>query len=257
MKMRSIGVLAWLALFATACSTIHYSQLQGSYQTLRQREASFGGSTSALDRDELAAAFMAVAQDAHELAKDENDPVTKVAILRLSAVSAWRAQDRGGALALSASTEGRQACEGLSDETYGAPRDCALLLFVPNFVARDRLVASLPRTPASTSDPRANGAFVAKVGENANAINVLAEENVEGWAVIGSGTGAYQNLAPGVKDYIQAQVRADACWTFGLQDALGAIAAQDAANAEAAAGAVAQLEPAVAEYQAQFRREGC
>jgi hypothetical protein len=257
MKTRFYVVLVGLALILTGCGTIHFSQLQGSYQTLRQREASFGSTTSELDRDEVGAAFMAVAQDASELAQSEGDDVTKISILRLAAVSAWRAQDRGGSIALSASTQGRQACEKLSDGSFGAPRDCALLLFVPNLVTRDRLFERVLPAPPNASDPSINAAFVARVRENAAAFASLANASVDGLKAIASDTGAYRGLAPGVMDYLQAQVKSDACQTFAMQDALNAIAARDSANAEIAAEALSDITPAVDTYRADFDRRTC
>jgi len=259
MTIRIKPALAGLLLTLCSCATLPLVQLQSSYDTLRTREGPQGEATS----DEVRAGFILVAQDAMGMAGKAKERATNIAILRLAAVSAWRAQDRdyrngeAGSLAFAAAEKGKQLCGTVSAREFGAPRDCALLRIIPTLVQYDALEGRLPTAPLDTMNPAKNRQYAEGVATYTRALVALAREATAAWTEIKSGTGAYEGVSPGVIDYVNYQYGSAACKAYEVNNALQAIAGQDPTNVETAQAVLGQLGPAMSLYTPNAPMAGC
>ena len=144
MKPLARLVFAGIAWIVAGCVATDFGPLNSTYSTLSNREVE----TTRLDRDskayaetqdELSASYKELAVSAYEVSRDSNQkPATRVAALRLAAISAWKGNDEE--LYNKAQPEGERACDQLATGTAGAPRDCAFLKYLPTLKTYDQLV---------------------------------------------------------------------------------------------------------------------
>lgn len=140
------AIAALVAVALGGCVATDMLPLNTSYDVLSQKELT----TSKLDhrskeylqgRDEVQAGYKTLAANALKASGESGQtPATKVAALRLAAVAAWKGGDDD--IYSQAQPAGQAACGQLPAGTGGAPRDCALLFYLPTLRVIDELTAA-------------------------------------------------------------------------------------------------------------------
>jgi len=137
-----------------ACTATRLATLQGNFNTLYEAKQRCEQSTGVPDEripceGEQDMALYELARGADAAASSAADPRTRIALLRLAGVAAWQgAGAAADALVNKVSFEGVMRCDALEErvrahETWGAPRDCALLVLLPALLAHEVKLAQL------------------------------------------------------------------------------------------------------------------
>ena len=143
--MRSC-LLVLLVAPLLACTATRLATLQGDFNDL------YGTKNACEEQDASARALSCEGQEiplyelavsAEAAAGKARDARTRIALLRLAGVSAWQGVGRNAdQLVTRVSLEGVKRCDALEErvrrqETWGAPRDCAMLVLLPALLAHD------------------------------------------------------------------------------------------------------------------------
>ncbi len=137
-----------ILLALPSCTASNFSSLQSAFLDVQQ--ARITCSQKAQDKaPDTAQALMCsgsdrpvlldIAQQADKAASDRGDPRTRIGLYRLAATAGWESRlPEGLSLASDARAEGMRLCASLPAQSFGAPRDCALLAVTDVFVAHER-----------------------------------------------------------------------------------------------------------------------
>ena len=201
--------LAGVVLALAGCVATDFGPLNSTYSTLSNREAE----ATRLDRDskayaeakdELAASYKELAIQAYDLSKDTGQkPATRVAALRLAAVSAWKGDDDD--IYGKAQPEGERACDQLPAGTAGAPRDCAFLKYLPTLKAYDQLAKAY--NDKTTAGP-ARAAKLLALLPNVDALRSSQETLLP---QVNGGAGHFAGIAPSTQAFFRKFAFASAC----------------------------------------------
>jgi hypothetical protein len=152
--MRTSRWVSWVfcaaaAAFIAGCAGHQILDLNGQLIQAQQQKANIEQARDAaqgVKRDEavikiaqLAEQFEGIANTAYAQAAQSPDPKAKISLYRIAATADWQ---RGNERALTVAQEGTQACNTLNGFNI-APRDCAILLMIPNLLVNDLWVAKL------------------------------------------------------------------------------------------------------------------
>lgn len=161
MLRRVLAIGAALALVLSGCSAAKLKEVQDRFSVLvEQRQALVKEDASwakrspvptsreefqALERStmsnwvSLRADFLSLSKAALATEPDIDDPRTKIAVLRVAALSGWLAGAEGSTSMALAKTAGGSLCAALArNAQIGAPRDCALIEFAPSLVGIEK-----------------------------------------------------------------------------------------------------------------------
>jgi len=204
-----------IALVLGGCVAVDLSQLNTRYDVLIQRKTALppAPASTTIDisysqqNEDIEAGFKSLAADATKAAGDATQPATKIVALRLAAVAAWQAKD--DATFATAQAAGTTACSQLAQGTVGAPRDCAILAFLPILRAYEQTAAKsnalavregnndmtvLPESTSLLSDLRA-----------------LHDSELQVLPPIINGEGPYAGISPTTLGYFGKVALASAC----------------------------------------------
>jgi hypothetical protein len=141
----------WLAivLMLSGCASTQILDLNGELTTLQQQKTTLEqqrNSSQDVKKDELtvklaqvSTQFEQVADSAYAQAKQTGDVKAKISYYRIAATAEWQ---RGNERALTIAQEGTQTCDAQNGFEV-APRDCTILLTIPNLVVNDLWIAKL------------------------------------------------------------------------------------------------------------------
>lgn len=159
------------ALAASGCTATNMEGLETRYQALVEQVSApvpaigdepnshkvVGTLVQAGIHDE----FYLLGQHAMAMVEKAKDPLTKIALLRLAALSGWLSENPSGiALATEAAAAGRRNCGALKPNQYYPQRDCAIAQILPTLLTSQELywrVRAMPLDdpmPAALTDAR-------------------------------------------------------------------------------------------------------
>jgi hypothetical protein len=209
LRLAVLGV----ALATGGCIASDLSQLNTRYDVLAQRKTSLPpppqsstNTTYYKNVDDVEAGFLSVAGDAYSLSKETGiNPATKIVALRLATVAAWQGNDNGTgpqSVYSNARADGQNACDQLGKGATGAPRDCAIITYVP--VLREyeglalKVIALKNPAPADLS-PIVSGLSTLRQSQLLYLPKVLGNQP------------PYAGLSQTTKDYFRKVALASAC----------------------------------------------
>jgi hypothetical protein len=208
-RMHTVFLAVILTTGLAGCETAHtLSNLNASYSTLLARQAAADPKLDVIAKDEILLGFATVAMDADTLAKEAKDPATRIVAWRLAAVAAWQARERGGKeLYDNAHAAGMRECDSLPTGRLGAPRDCAILTYLPILRGYEALVFSLKdyeRISGAGQQLALLESTTAGQQALSNAISQLMPK-------VNSKQNGYAGASPEILDYLNAQSVRVAC----------------------------------------------
>jgi hypothetical protein len=179
---RGIWAAVFVLLFIYGCTAASFSSLQSDFITLYQQK---DRCEQAQKKDETLPsecmadydqALINIAQEAEKLEGKAEDARTRIGILRLGALAAWQAGEKGFNKADDLASKGSRLCESLDREHFGAPRDCAILGVLPALVAHDSWVAQ--SKDLATKNPEDKAVFFENFAANykLNTWDVVAKQ---------------------------------------------------------------------------------
>jgi hypothetical protein len=214
------ALLPLLLTCTLGCSSVRLATLQSDFDDLygaRQACAKRADAREAPDAPgpELPCegqdvALYELALDAEKAARRAGDPRTRIALLRLAGVAAWQGAGReADALVAKAALEGVTQCDALEEqvrrqETWGAPRDCAVLVLLPALLAHDVQLERLARLRAAGACATGDVSLAELVDSWADS-TVLFVQRREAKAL------GYRGLSPGVRRYVAETKRRMMC----------------------------------------------
>jgi hypothetical protein len=202
-----------LVLATSGCIATDLSQLNTRYDVLAQRKTSLPpapqsptSTTYYKNVDDVEAGFSSVASDAYSLSKGTGiDPATKIVTLRLATVAAWQANDNAKdpkSVYSNARADGQNACDQLGKGASGAPRDCAIITYVPVLRAYEDLAQKMIalRTPTASD-----------ISTIASGLSTLLQAQLLSLPKILAGDAPYAGISPTTTDYFRKVAFASAC----------------------------------------------
>lgn len=202
------------------CVPVDLSQLNTRYDVLMQRKAAlkapdastFDGSYER-EKEEVDAGFKALATEASKVSGEADQYATRIVALRLAAVAAWQGNDT--ATYTTAQDAGVKLCSASPPRgTIGAPRDCAILAYLPIVRAYEQKAVSSNALVERESQndmtvlPEAS-ALLPKL--SALRESQLLLNNQPLLTAIVKGQGQYDGISPTTKDYFRRIALATAC----------------------------------------------
>jgi hypothetical protein len=208
---RIAALLVALALAGCGVAT-DLSQYNTRYDVLAQRKSALGRPSQDIaylkNAEDIEAGFRVLAADATKASGAATEPATRIVALRLAAVAAWQAND--DATYTTAQSAGATACRQIPKGSVGAPRDCAILAYLPVLRAYEQDVntARAIAERQARNDPTVIAEAAALVGK----IRVLRDENMVSLPDIVNGRGVYDGVSPTTVDYFRKVALATACF---------------------------------------------
>jgi hypothetical protein len=206
-----------LAALLCGCAAVSLSDLQGSFDRAVQARGDCSmAATKGAQRPGACrtgdVALLAVARQAHSARDQASDARTNISTLRLAANAGWEsATPEGLEIADAASAEGVRRCDAVSDQQFGAPRDCALLRVAPAMVAHVRAVMLIDRIERSNPIAGEDRERLASVSDSYVAGTFEFIERVRSTRLAGD-----KDLDPSVLSYLDQQRRAFYCTAAAL-----------------------------------------
>jgi hypothetical protein len=145
MGMRN-GILVLLLAPLLSCTATRLATLQSDFNDLYSAKITCepnDGADTGLACEGQDVPLYQLALEAEASARKAKDPRSRIALLRLAGVAGWQGTgDNANELVERVSLEGVQRCDALEQrvrakETWGAPRDCAILVLLPALLAHD------------------------------------------------------------------------------------------------------------------------
>jgi len=203
--------LLGIALATGGCIATDLAQLNTRYDVLADRKAAIPqapqsptNTTYYRNVEDVEAGFKSVASDAYTLSKESGiDPATRIVALRLATVAAWQANDdtkNPKSLYNNARSDGQNACDQLGKPS--APRDCAIITYVPVLRAYEELAlqAIALKAPAS-----------ADISPIVSGLSTLLQSQLLYLPKILGGDGIFAGISPTTRDYFRKVALASAC----------------------------------------------
>lgn len=201
----------------------------------------------------LRADFLSLSKAALATEPDIDDPRTKIAVLRIAALSGWLAGGEGSSSMAGAKTKGGQLCKSLADSgQVGAPRDCALIEFAPyldgiekarrgtdNLYAEYKWLERDPSIP-SVSKPSLDNQKGAELLRELEKVIGIAKEAKSGASTAALDINAAKGAYAGISDTALAYINGNLMDLVCINDTILSIA-ENAATASSS-GSVQQRE---------------
>jgi hypothetical protein len=194
------------------CNARTLSSLHDTYDDLRARQKTLPKGSDdiadVIERDDVQSGFSNVAKEADALAKDSAKPETRIVAWRLGTISAWQArlpetQRLGDEMQAKGATE----CGSLTGNTLGAPRDCAILAYLPFLQAYETVATAINRTRAGAQNMRTIEILEANVGK----LEGLQTRSATTLPAIYGGQPPYKGISPVVVGYFVDKTVMAAC----------------------------------------------
>jgi hypothetical protein len=150
MRIAPLCVSAALGLAVAGCTTVDMDRLEGRYEALvratRDRQTNLATPADlapALIGAGSGASFLELAQSSNELAKKAGDTATRIALLRIAALSGWQSQvPEGRDAASKAADEAGRLCDAIDPaKAFKPARDCAVAKIMPMILNAESLRA--------------------------------------------------------------------------------------------------------------------
>jgi hypothetical protein len=219
---RILGLTLTIAAGAAlaGCVATDLSQLETRYTVLNQQKQTTDSNplvrtasaevTVQGERDDVQAGFATLAKDSLAVAGDADNPATKISAYKLAAVAAWK----GGTSYIEATEKGGALCA--AGKTSVAPRDCAILVYVPTFATYDQVAREANAAPVKTVD------LVRKLLNEAQ--TMLPPQTTNLPQIMNPGPSSpYAGIASSTQTYIAKFTLAAACQTESLMRAVQAM----------------------------------
>jgi hypothetical protein len=148
-RRRLSFVILLLLVVINGCTAASFSELQSDFIVLYQQKdrcEKYREENKPLPVECLAdhnQALLEIARETEKIADKTGDERTQIGLYRLGAIAAWQASEKGWTIATDLSSKGERLCETLDPKSFGAPRDCAILMIMPALIAHDSFVAEM------------------------------------------------------------------------------------------------------------------
>lgn len=147
MKVRiHINLLIIILTLFSGCTPIQFSTLQSNYVDLlkekdsRTKPGADQGFTSndLKNLETLNTAFLALAFESSEAAKEANNKATRVGLLRLGMMAGWQSETpEGFKFVNELSASGSSECQKFTKDEFKPARDCSIVTVMPLSIAAD------------------------------------------------------------------------------------------------------------------------
>ena len=206
--IRCILVAIVVAFTVVACTAVDLSQLNTRYELLLQRKQTADSRKPGnkidialeSDSESIEAGFLDVTRQATAAGDKADEKATKIAAYRLATVSAWQAR----APYAEPQAKGIALCQ--SSQAAIAPRDCAVLAYVPVLAAYEQI--------ATTFNPAAKSA--AQAEQLLTQAETMMRPQTDNLAPILRGQGPYAGIGVATQSYFRKVTLATACQTESL-----------------------------------------
>jgi hypothetical protein len=159
-------MLVVVILAASGCTAANMEGLETRYQALVEQSNRPGPAIGVkVELNKVAGGlaqagihddFYLLGQHAMAMVEKAKDPLTKIALLRLAALSGWLSERPSGiALATEAAAAGRRNCEALKPDQYYPKRDCAIARILPTLLTSQELYGRVQTMPLDDPMPAA------------------------------------------------------------------------------------------------------
>lgn len=215
-RIRPLLSMGFAALLC-GCAAVSLTEIQGSFDRAVQTRGDCSmAATTGAQRPEACrtgdVALLDVARRAHSARDQSSDARTNISTLRLAANAGWEsATPEGLEIVDAASAEGVARCDALSDQQFGAPRDCALLRVAPGMAAHVRAVMLIDRIERSNPITDENRSALASVSDTYVANTFEFVERIRSTKLAGN-----KDVDPSVLSYLDQQRRAFYCTAAAL-----------------------------------------
>lgn len=212
MRNRAVVWLGTGAALLLSCTATRLATLQGDFNDLYEakRACDEPGGDAPLCLGAQEVALYELATEAEKAAGQAKDARTKITLLRLAGVAAWQgAGQHADALVTKVSLEGVKACDTLEarvrqKETWGAPRDCTMLVLLPALLAHETQLEKLASLRAAKSCT-AGDVELRKIADSYADSTVLFVDTHEAKAL------GYQGTSESVRAYVAETKRRMQC----------------------------------------------
>jgi hypothetical protein len=226
MRLRFLVLLPALCL-AQGCTAGKFDNLQAQLEDLEHQRIDCAAAENQLEDSaalnvaedvalrcgDAGPQYVAIARDARAAASGASDARTRIGLLRLAAsAGAQSGGPEGREIAGAAGEQGRQECQQLPSDQFGAPRDCALLAIMPAMIAHESAVGEVERLkaapdPLSEADAQLVRDLAKSYGQNTRGYIDAKTSVVE----------ADPTLPASFKRYVEAQQKPILCTMLAIQ----------------------------------------
>ena len=159
-----------IALLISGCSAVSNLRLNEELTNLYSAKIDAKDSEDVILQETVAEALNSLAIRAETLAKQSKEPVDAISFYRIAATAAWQGRSENVA---DLSEEGWKICDDSGVET--APRDCMMLLVIPDLAATDALTMRLEKANQEVRKQRS----LPDEQQSATRLNELKEGSIE------------------------------------------------------------------------------